>query len=287
MTETQRVTILSVIVATFTLVLKFLTYFLTDSISLFSDAVEAFVNIAAAFMALAVMTIISKPADAKHQYGHDKAEYFSSGVEGTLILIAALSIIAASVDRFLHPVPLQQLGIGLMLSILAAFVNFVTSLILIKVSRKYDSITLEAHAKHLMTDVWTTVGIIVGLSIVFFAPPSWQILDPIMAIIVALNIINTGIHFVKRAFDGLMDSALSQQEIDIITATIQKYLPPNALFKALRTRKSGARRFVEFKLMVSGHLSVSASHDLCDQIELAIDNQLNHVSVIIHVEPLP
>lgn len=287
MTEAQRVTFLSVIVATFTLCLKFFTYFLTDSISLFSDAIEAFVNIAAAFMALAVMTIISKPADAKHQYGHDKAEYFSSGVEGTLILVAAISIIVASIDRFLHPTPLNQLGIGLTLSIFAACVNFFTSLMLLKVSRKYDSITLEAHAKHLMTDVWTTVGIIVGLGIVFFAPPAWQILDPIMAIIVALNIINTGIHFVKRAFDGLMDTALSQHEIDIITSTIQKYLPPDARFKALRTRKSGAKRFVQFKILVSGHLSVSASHDLCDQIELAIDNQLNNASIIIHVEPLP
>jgi len=286
MTEAQRVTILSVIVAIFTLFLKFFTYFLTDSISLFSDAIEAFVNIAAAFMALAVMTIVSKPADAKHQYGHDKAEYFSSGVEGTLILVAAVSIIVASVDRFLHPTPLHQLGAGLLLSILAAGINYMTSLILVKVSRKYDSITLEAHAKHLMTDVWTTIGIILGLSIVYFAPPSWQILDPIMAGLVALNIINTGIHFVKRSFDGLMDTALSLHEIQIIIDIIQDNLPQGAAFKRLRTRKSGARRFVEFKLILSGDLSVNIAHDLCDKIELAIDNKLNNASVIIHVEPL-
>lgn len=286
MRETQRVTLLSVLVATFTLALKFIAYFLTDSISLFSDALEAFVNIAAAFMALTVMTIVAKPADDKHPYGHDKAEYFSSGVEGTLILIAAFSIIYAAIHRFSHPSPLNQLGPGLLISIIAAIINFMTSMILLKVSYKFDSITLEAHAKHLMTDVWTTVGVLVGLAIVFFAPPTWQILDPVMAILVALNILYTGIHIVKRAFDGLMDTALSPNDLRIITEVIHSQLPTGTSFHALRTRKSGARRFVEFKLMVAGHLSVSEAHDLCDKIEMAIDAKLSNASVVIHVEPL-
>lgn len=286
MTETQRVTWLSVIVATFTLLLKFIAYFLTGSISLFSDALEAFVNIGAAFMAMMVMTIVAKPADDKHPYGHDKAEYFSSGVEGTLILVAALSIIYAAVERFLNPTPLNQLGPGLIVSVIAAGINFITSFILVNVSKKYDSITLEAHAKHLMTDVWTTVGVLVGLSVIFFAPPSWQILDPIMAIVVAINIIITGIHFVKRSFDGLMDTALSKSDIQTIKEIIHNELPTGCSFQALRTRKSGARRFVEFKLMVAGDLPVREAHDLCDQIELGIEAKLNNASVVIHVEPL-
>lgn len=290
-TETQRATLLSILVASLTLGLKFIAYFLTGSISLFSDAIETLINIATAFMALIVMTIVAEPPDEKHPYGHDKAEYFSSGMEGALILAAAISIIYASIHRFMNPSPLSQLSAGLIISVIAAVLNLITSRFLLKVSRKHDSITLEAHARHLLTDVWTTVGVIIGLFIILFAPPGWQMLDPIMAILVALNILYTGIHLMIRSFDGLMDSALSRHEIHILKETINKELSEGELsediyFKDLKTRKSGARRFVEFKLFVGGETSVSKSHALCDALEVAIEKSLKNTVVTIHVEPI-
>jgi len=286
MTEAQRATLFSILVAIVTLALKFIAYFLTGSISLFSDAIETLINIATAFVALIVMTIVAQPADEKHPYGHDKAEYFSSGMEGTLILVAAVSIIYASVHRFMHPSPLSQLSAGLIISVIAATLNLITSRFLLKVSHKYDSITLEAHAKHLLTDVWTTVGVIIGLVVILFAPPSWQILDPIMAILVAINILYTGIYLVIRSFDGLMDSSLSRHEIHILREAIQGELTDGTHFKDLKTRKSGARRFVEFKLFVSGRTTVAKSHTLCDAIEAAIEKNLKNTIVTIHVEPI-
>ena len=283
---TIRMAYLSIATSIATMALKFGAWFLTGSVSLLSDAVESLVNLTAGLIALAALTIAARPADADHAYGHDKAEYFSSGAEGALILVAAVSIIYTAVGRFLHPAPLENLGPGLMVSMLAALLNFATARAMLKVGHKYDSITLEADAKHLLTDVWTSVGVVAGLGVVMFAPPSWQILDPLMAVAVGLHIIATGAHLLQRSWSGLMDTALPANEVGQIEAEISKLLPADTSFHDLRTRKSGARRFIDFHLLVPGESSVHEAHALCDRIEAALEQALPNTAVTIHVEPL-
>ncbi|HUW51412.1 MAG TPA: cation diffusion facilitator family transporter [Sulfuricella sp.] len=280
-----RMAYLSIATSIATMALKFGAWYLTDSVSLLSDAVESVVNLSAGLIALTALTIAARPADADHAYGHDKAEYFSSGAEGTLILVAA-SIIYAAAGRFLHPAPLENLGPGLLVSLLAAALNFATARAMLKVGYKYDSITLEADALHLMTDVWTSVGVVAGLAVVMFAPPSWQILDPLMAVAVGLNIIYTGFNLLRRSWSGLMDAALPAEEVGLIELEINKQLPAGTSFHDLRTRKSGARRFIDFHLLVPGANSVNQAHALCDRIEEALKRALPHAAVTIHVEPL-
>jgi len=276
--------LLSIATSLATLALKFGAYFLTNSVSLLSDALEALVNLAAGIIALAALTIAATPADDRHTYGHDKAEYFSSGVEGTLILVAAISIIYAAWDRFQHPAPLANLGPGIIVGLLAAAMNYATARLMLKVARKHDSITIEADARHLLTDVWTSGGVLGGLLIILFVP-RWQVLDPLIAVGVGLHIIYTGIGLLRRSVEGLMDTALSPREIHKTEQLIQAELPPGASFHALRTRKAGARRFIEFHLLVPGETSVRSSHVLCDRIEESITGELAKASVTIHVEP--
>ena len=285
MNPTRQMALLSIATSIVTMALKFGAYFLTGSVSLFSDAVESMVNLTAGLVAFAALTIASRPADEDHSYGHDKAEYFSSGVEGALIMVAALMIIYAAVERFSHPAELHQLGIGLFISLLAAGANFVTARIMLKVAKTHDSITVEADAKHLLTDVWTSVGVVGGLVVVMFTPPSWQILDPIIAVIVALNIIKTGVDLMRRSYDGLMDTALPPDEIVAIEKLVRAELPADATFHALRTRKAGPRRFIDFHLLLPEQTTVSVSHRLCDRIEAAIAGGLRNACVTIHVEP--
>jgi cation diffusion facilitator family transporter len=281
----QRMALLSIAASLVTMALKFGAWYLTDSVSLFSDAAESLVNLAGGLVAFGALTIAARPADDDHAYGHDKAEYFSSGVEGALIMVAAVSIIYAAVERFFHPQMLHDLGPGLLASFLAALVNFATARVLLTVAAKRDSITLEADAKHLMTDVWTSAGVLGGLVVVMFAPPSWQILDPIMAVAVALNIVVTGTGLMRRSMAGLMDSSLPQDEVRRIQAEVQALLPPGAAFGRLRTRKAGSRRFIEFNLLLPGATSVSEAHALCDRMEAVIEAALPKTLVTIHVEP--
>ena len=280
----RQMALLSIATSLATLALKFGAYFLTNSVSLLSDALEALVNLAAGIIALAVLTIAETPADDRHTYGHDKAEYFSSGVEGTLILVAAISIIYAAWDRFQHPAPLANLGPGIIVGLLAAAMNYATARLMLQVARKHDSITIEADARHLLTDVWTSGGVLGGLLIILFVP-QWQVLDPLIAVGVGLHIIYTGTGLLRRSVEGLMDTALSPREIHKTEQLIQAELPPGASFHALRTRKAGARRFIEFHLLVPGETSVRNSHVLCDRIEESITGQLAKASVTIHVEP--
>lgn len=285
MTRTQRAALLSVGASLATIILKFAAYFLTGSVSLLSDATESLVNLVAATVAFGVLTVVAQPADRKHAYGHDKAEYFSSGVEGGLILAAALAIIYAAVERFLHPTPIDDLGVGLAVALVAGIINFVTAKVLLRVASQLDSITLEADARHLLTDVWTTVGIVAGLLVVLFTPPQWQVLDPIMAVVVGINIIGTGIGLLRRSLDGLMDAALPAAELARIEAAIGAELPAGARYHALRTRKAGAKRFIDFHLEMPAHTTIGVAHLLCDRIEEAIERELPHSSVTIHVEP--
>lgn len=280
----RRMAVLSIVTSLVTLALKFGAYAMTGSVGLLSDALETFVNLAAGLVAFGALTIAARPADDDHAYGHDKAEYFASGLEGGLILFAAGSIIYAAVPRFLHPVPLERLDLGLMVALAAAAANYATARIMLKVAKEHDSITIEADARHLLTDVWTTLGVVGGLLVVW-AVPDWHILDPIMAIVVALHIVITGLRLLRRSVDGLMDASLPPDEIQRIEAAIAAALPSGASHQALRTRKAGSRRFIEFNLLVAGEASVRDAHRLCDRLEAAVEAVVNNASVTIHVEP--
>jgi len=284
MNATRKMALLSIATSIATLALKFGAYFLTDSVSLLSDALEALVNLAAGLVALTALTIAEQPADDRHTYGHDKAEYFSIGVEGTLILFAAASIIYAGWNRFLHPAPLENLGWGITVGVLAAAMNFATARLMLEVAAKHDSVTIEADARHLLTDVWTSAGVLGGLLVIVFLP-GWHLLDPLIAVVVGLHIVITGVDLLRRSIDGLMDAALSPGEIDTAEELIRAGLPGGASFHALRTRKAGATRFIEFHLLLPGETSVRESHALCDRLEASISSHLARASVTIHVEP--
>ena len=281
---TRRVILLSIIASVVTMALKMGAYLFTGSVSLLSDAMESSVNLIAALVAFIALTIADRPADKSHAYGHDKAEYFSSGVEGALILVAAALIIYTAVQRFLHPSQLMDLGLGLTIAIIASGINFAVSRYMLRMARRYDSISLEADAQHLMTDVWTSVGVVAALGIVALAP-EWTILDPVIAILVGLNIVRTGVNLIRRSMAGLMDSSLSEHEIQQIEEAIHLSLDSRASFHSLRTRKSGSRRFVELHVTVPGDLSVAEGHNSCERIETAIKNQLPKTSVSTHLEP--
>jgi cation diffusion facilitator family transporter len=281
----RRVILLSIVASIVTMALKVGAYVFTGSVSLLSDAMESSVNLAAALVAFIALTVADRPADQSHAYGHDKAEYFSSGVEGALILVAAMLIIYTAVRRFLHPTALTDLGLGLTIALIASGVNFGVSRFMLRMAKRYDSISLEADAQHLMTDVWTSVGVVLALGIVALAPPRWTILDPIIAVVVGLNIIHTGVSLIRRSMAGLMDSSLSESEIRQIEEAIYESMDSGTAFHSLRTRKSGSRRFVDLHVTVPGDLPVTEGHDRCERIEAAIGKRLPKTSVTTHLEP--
>ena len=275
---------LSIGAALVTIVLKTGAYFLTGSIGLLSDAIESLVNLAGAFMALMMLSIAARPADNDHVYGHSKAEYFASITEGILILIAAIGIMTAAIQRLLDPQPLSDLGVGLGVSIAASLINFVVSRILLTAGKQRQSISLEADAHHLMTDVWTSVGVIGGVAIAGFT--GWQILDPIVAIIVALNIVWTGIQLVRRSVSGFMDESLPKAERELIENVMAKYREKGVDFHALRTRQAAARRFMSVHVLVPGEWTVHDAHHVAEDFENDIRSTLGGViTVFTHLEP--
>lgn len=280
----KRFAWLSIAAALLTIALKALAYGLTGSVGLLSDALESLVNLAGAIMALAMLTIAARPADEDHAYGHSKAEYFSSLFEGLLILVAAASIAFTGIQRLLNPRPLEQIGLGLGVSVAASLVNGVVARILLRAGRKHRSITLEADAHHLMTDVWTSAGVLVGVGAVAFT--GWTWLDPAVALLVAGNIIWTGFRIVRESVAGLMDAALPAADQARIRQVLQPYLLDGAQCHALRTRQSGARRFVSFHLLVPGAWTVQRGHQLVDQIEADLRQALPGLAVLIHLESL-
>ena len=282
---TRKVILLSIAASVVTMALKIGAYLFTGSVSLLSDAMESSVNLVAALIAFIALSVADRPADKSHSYGHDKAEYFSSGVEGALILVAAALIIYAAVQRFCHPAPLLDLGAGLTIALVASGINFGVSRFMLRMAKRHDSISLEADAQHLMTDVWTSLGVIAALGVVAFAPPEWIILDPIIAILVGLNIIHTGASLIRRSMAGLMDSSLPEAEIQQIGHAIRESLEPGTGFHGLRTRKSGSRRFVELHVTVPGNLTVAEGHDRCERIEAEIEKRLPKTRVSTHLEP--
>jgi cation diffusion facilitator family transporter len=275
--------LLSVGAALATLALKFTAYGLTGSVGLLSDALESLVNLAGALIALTALKIAARPADKTHPYGHDKAEYFSSGVEGTLILFAAAGIAYAAVQRLLHPVSLVQLDWGLLIAGSASLLNFLVARALLSASKRYDSITLEADAKHLLTDVWTSVGVIAGLGALTLT--GWQWLDPVIALVVAAHIVITGASLLRRSVDGLMDYSLPADEIVQIEEILRNHRDQFVAYHRLRARKSGPRRFIDLHLVVPGGQTVQAAHDLCEQVEAEIETRLPNTSATIHIEP--
>jgi len=275
---------LSVAAAVLTITLKGIAYLLTGSVGLLSDALESIVNLAGALMALAMLTIAARPADEDHAYGHSKAEYFASGVEGMLILVAALGIAATAIPRLIAPRPLEQVGLGLAVSVVASIINLFVSIVLSRAGKKHNSITLEADAQHLMTDVWTSAGVLIGVGAVAFT--GWGRLDPIIAILVAVNIVWSGVRIIRKSAFGFMDTALSVEEQNTIQKTLEHYIRSGVHYHALRTRQSGVRKFVSLHVLVPGEWTVHRSHQLLENIEADIRNVIPGVTVFTHLESL-
>jgi cation diffusion facilitator family transporter len=275
---------LSIAAAVATIVLKAVAYELTGSVGLLSDALESGVNLVAAVMALAMLRLAERPADEEHAFGRSKAEYFSSGVEGALILVAALGIAYEAADRLLHPRALEALGIGLAVSTAAALVNFGVARVLLAAGRRHGSITLEADGHHLMTDVWTSVGVLVGVGLVALTGRIW--LDPVVAIGVALNIVRTGWTLMRRSASGLMDHALPRDEIARIEAVLQSFAGEGILWHALKTRQAGTRRFVTVHVLVPGAWSVQRGHDAIERIESKLAALFPTSTILTHLEPI-
>ena len=276
---------LSIAAAVVTLVLKTIAYWVTDSVGMLSDAMESTVNLAAALMALTMLTIAARPADDDHAFGHSKAEYFSSGVEGALILIAAVSIIWAALPRLMHPQAIQQIGLGLMISLVASAVNFGAAVVLLRAGKKHHSITLEADAHHLMTDVWTSAGVLIGIGAVYAT--GWLILDPLIAIAVAINIVWTGFQLLRRSVDGLMDMSLPTDELAIIHEIIGRYVTQQGIaYSSLKTRQAGSHKFISVHILVPANWTVQRGHDLLDLLEADIEKTLYGSHVLTHLEPI-
>jgi cation diffusion facilitator family transporter len=276
---------LSILAASLTIALKLAAYYLTDSVGLLSDALESLINLAAGIIALLMLRAAAAPPDDEHAFGHDKAEYFASGIEGTLILIAAFGIGWTSFHRLFAPHPLEAVGIGLAVSAVASIINLFVGFILIRAGREHRSITLESDGRHLMTDVWTSVGVITGVFLV--SVTGWLILDPVIAILVAVNITWTGFQLMRRSANGLMDAAVAPKEKKTITEVLEKYVKNEGIeYHALRTRESGVRRFISLHIVVPGEWTVTRGHQLCEQIENDIRASIKNAVVFTHLESL-
>ncbi|HEY7315709.1 MAG TPA: cation diffusion facilitator family transporter [Gemmataceae bacterium] len=276
--------LLSILAAVTTIALKSTAYLLTGSVGLLSDAVESLVNLVAAVTAYLSLRYAARPVDESHTYGHEKIEYFSSGLEGVLIVVAAGCIAWYALHRLIAPEPLQPLGLGLTVALAASVVNGVVAAILLRAGRKHGSIVLEADGWHLLTDVWTSAAVLAGLGLVSLT--GWERLDPIIALAVAINILWTGFKLIRRSFDGLMDHALPAAEQAAVRSAIERHLGTNMTYHALRTRQAGRRRFVDFHLLVPGKLTVQQAHTLTGKVEDAVRGTLPEMEVTVHIEPI-
>ena len=279
-----RFAVISVLAALATIALKGGAYLLTGSIGLLADALESLVNLVAALVALVALSVAARPADEDHAYGHTKAEYFSSGFEGALILIAAVSIVVAAARRLLVPVPIEDPGIGLAITALASVINFGVARVLFEAGRRYESITLEADAQHLMADVWTSVGVIVGVGAA--ALTGWHRLDAIVAIAVAIHVVGAGLRLLRRSMHGLLDTSLPEEMLATITGILDAHTGGGVRYHALRTRQAGARRFISFHILVPGDWTVQRGHDLLEEIEERIRTAVPNSVVDTHLEPV-
>ena len=284
MSSVRTPLMLSIGAALLTLALKSAAYAVTGSVGLLSDAMESLINLVASITAFAALWYSAKPVDTSHTYGHEKIEYFASGFEGALILVAAFGVGWFAVGRLMTPQSLEPLGLGLALSFVAAIINGVVGMILLRAGKSHGSIVLEADGKHLLTDVWTSLGVLVGLGLV--ALTKVEILDPLVALLMAVNILWTGVDLIRRSFDGLMDHALPKEEQEQLRQAIEPNLGTRMTYHALRTRRAGTRRFADFHLLVPGIMSVQAAHEVGDRIEAAIMAVLPKIEITVHVEPI-
>jgi cation diffusion facilitator family transporter len=279
----ERLLLLSVAAAVATISLKTVAWLLTGSVGLLSDAAESVVNLVAAVFAVIAVRWAARPPDDEHAYGHEKADYLSVGVEGALIAVAAGVIVYAAIGRLINPQPLNDVGIGLVISVLASLINFGVARLLIRVGIEEHSIVLEADGRHLMTDVWTSVGVVAGVAAV--AITGIERLDPIIALVVGANIIATAVSLGRRFVGGLMDRALSEDERAQVDTVLEEFASPDVHFHALRTRRAGRRAFVSLHLLVPGRWTVQAGHDLAERIEARLRAELQHATVFTHLEP--
>ena len=276
--------LLSIAAALVTIALKGTAWWLTGSVGLLSDALESLINLVAASLAYLSLRYSARPVDASHTYGHEKIEFFSSGLEGGLIFVAAGGIGWLAFNRLFGSAKLGPLDWGLLISCVAAAINGAVAWVLLRTARKYRSLVLEADGKHLLTDVWTSVGVLAGLGLVSLT--GWDFLDPLLALLVAANILWTGFGLMRRSFDGLMDRALPAAELDAIHAAIRRNVSADMDYHALRTRQAGTRRFADFHLLVPGGMSVLDAHAVGDRVEAAIREALPGIEVTVHVEPI-
>jgi cation diffusion facilitator family transporter len=281
----ERFAWLSIGAALVTIALKAAAWWLTGSVGLLSDALESLVNLAAAVLALWMLRIAAAPPDEDHPYGFSKAEYFSAGIEGGLIVFAAAGILLAAVPRLLRPQPLDMPGLGLGLTALATAVNFAVARSLIAAGRRFHSITLEADGRHLMTDVVTSLGVFAGVALVYATGLLW--LDPLVALGVAVHIVWTGAALVRRSVRGLLDAAISPVDKSAVTRILAEYSRRYGVsFHALRTRQAGARRFLSFHMLVPDAWTVSQAHQLSEELEERIRSLVPNASIDTHIEPI-
>ena len=280
----ERFIWLSIVTAVLTVGIKGAAAWVTNSVGLWSDALESTVNLVAALVAMWAIRLSAKPADHNHDFGHGKAEYLSATVEGTLIFAAAALIIGSAARRLFVPVPLEQLGLGLLLSSIATLANLGTGLVLVRAGRRYRSMTLEADGKHLLTDVWTSVGVLIAIGLV--ALTGWQLLDPLIALLVGANILLTGYKLVRRSVVGLLDGTLPPAEVAVVADALHRVCEdPRVVITEVRTRESGRQRFVYATLTVPGEWTVKRSHDVADAVEQGIDEALPGTTTFVHIEP--
>lgn len=275
---------ISVAAALATIGLKTWAWWVTGSVGLLSDAIESVVNLVAALVALWMLALAERPPDEAHAHGYSKAEYFSSGFEGAMILLAAGAIIWAAAPRLLAPAPLEQVGVGLVISVVASLINLGVSVLLLRAARQHRSITLEADAHHLMTDVWTSGGVVLGVLLVSFT--GWERLDPLIAMAVGGNILRTGYQLLRRSAQGLLDPSLDRSRLEAIRAVLDRHRAMGIGFHALRTREAAGRSFVSVHVLVPGEWTVQRGHDLLEEIETEVRAAVPGCSVITHLEPL-
>lgn len=280
----RQYALLSVSAAIVTIILKVIAYRITGSAGLFADALESGVNLLAAVTAFASLVYAARPADRNHAFGHEKIEYFSSGLEGVLIIIAGLVTVAEGVRRIINPEPLQEIALGLIVAGVAGFINLVAGYLILRAGRFYRSIVLEADGKHLLTDVWTTVAVLLGLGLV--SVTGYAQIDAALAMIVGVHIIVIGLGLVHKSFNGLMDHALPDETQEQIRTIIRQQLPEKADFHMLRTRQAGRRRFADFHLLVPGDMTVTAGHQIVEEVEKKLMEQMPDITLSIHLEPI-
>ena len=275
---------LSIGAAIATIGLKSAAFLVTGSVGLLSDALESAINLIAAIVALTVLRVMALPPDQEHRFGHDKAAYFSSGAEGGLIMAAAIGIIYTALRRLFIPEPIFRLDLGLGLSLLASIINLAVARLLLRAGSRNRSIVLEADGLHLMTDVWTSAGVLIGIALVRVT--GWQVLDPLVALAVSANITRSGVHLVRRSMRGLMDTALPPSDVQAISSILEQMTPQGVRYHALRTRQSGARSFVSVQIQVPGDWTVQQGHNLLEMVEANVRKLVPTATVFTHIEPI-